>query len=402
MADLTNNAAANIGVVCFFNSVKSWGGGEKWHHDLACRLQERGIKVMAITHKNSKLKRQMQRSGIELKAFSISNFSFLNPFKIIQLARAFKKSETNTLILNLPSDLKAAGLAARLARIPRIIYRRGSAIPIKNTLLNRLVFKYLVDDIIANSEETAKTILSNNPTLFDKNRIHIIYNGIDLAAFDNNEDCHDIENQTLSGEASANSGMKNHASGKAGWQPVDESGSPVVVIGNAGRFVRQKGQVMLLEVATALKARGVNFRMVIAGKGKLADSLRDTAKEKGIDDVVAFSGFANNIREFMKGIDIFVLPSLWEGFGYVLVEAMACNNPVVAFDLSSNPEIIDRDKTGFLIKPFDTKAMASKLEQLVIDHDLRTSMGKAGRQRVEEKFTIDKTCEKLIGVLLKG
>jgi glycosyltransferase involved in cell wall biosynthesis len=103
----------------------------------------------------------------------------------------------------------------------------------------------------------------------------------------------------------------------------------------------------------------------------------------------------------MNSIDIFVLPSFWEGFGYVLVEAMACSKPIVAFDLSSNPEIIDRDKTGFLIKPFDTKAMTDTLEHLATDHTLRVSMGKAGRQRVQEHFTINTVCEKLIQVLFE-
>ena len=103
----------------------------------------------------------------------------------------------------------------------------------------------------------------------------------------------------------------------------------------------------------------------------------------------------------MESTDIFVLTSLWEGFGYVLVEAMACCKPVVAFEISSNPEIIDDKVTGFLVKPFDVEAFADKIMLLLQDADLRTQMGLHGRKRVEDLFTIEKTADNLERMLSK-
>ncbi len=438
--------------LCFFNSVRSWGGGEKWHHDMAVGLFGLGYPVMMMTGKRSELRNRMQGSGVFIESFRTTNLSFLNPFRIIQLARSFRKHKVDILILNLPSDLKVAGLAARLSGVRRIIYRRGSAIPIRNTLLNRLIFKHLVDDIIANSEATARTILSQNPRLFDPDKIHIIYNGIQLQAFgqagaqektreDNDalgkygsEGTTKATDDTL-GKAGAEETSRRNADdafglsgtkvsnkeaddtlGKAGAEETTQENNDALgkadakeqapgvvktfVIGHAGRFVKQKGQSMLMEVASLLKAKGVRFKMLIAGEGRLEDFLREEVAQRDLLGEVTFTGFAEDIKAFMASIDVFVLPSLWEGFGYVMVEAMACGKPVVAFDLSSNPEIVARDETGFLIKPLDVEAMAAKLELLAADKALRINMGTAGRQRAQEYFSIEKTTDRLIQLLV--
>jgi glycosyltransferase involved in cell wall biosynthesis len=78
---------------------------------------------------------------------------------------------------------------------------------------------------------------------------------------------------------------------------------------------------------------------------------------------------------------------------------MACGKPVVAFNTSSNPEIIVNDKTGFLVAPYDTDALADRLEQLATNKVLRSSLGSTGRQRVEQHFSIDKTTEALTRLL---
>ena len=167
-------------VICFFNSAKTWGGGEKWHYDIATRLHAKGYKVIVITNKKSELFLRLSESEIKTYSVKISNYSFLNPFKAKKVAAILKNEHVSTIIINLPSDLKVAGPVSRKAGVTKVIYRRGSAIPIKNKLSNRILFKNYIDEIIANSEATKNTILSNNPTLFDKNKINVIYNGIIL------------------------------------------------------------------------------------------------------------------------------------------------------------------------------------------------------------------------------
>jgi glycosyltransferase involved in cell wall biosynthesis len=354
------------GKICFINSCKAWGGGEKWHFDMALGLRELGREVLAVTGENTELAQRFATENIKQHSFKISNLSFLNPVLKNKISRILKSENVETVILNLPADLKTAGTAAVKAGVKRIIYRRGSAIPVRNTFFNRYLFKNIITDIIANSEETKRTLLKNNKQLFDENKIKVIYNGLDLKEYDSRP-AENIYNRR-----------------------DDE-----VILGNAGRLVEQKGHKYLLDIARLLKDRGYNFKLLIAGEGKLKTELERYAASLGVENEVIFLGFVKNIKSFMENIDIFLLTSKWEGFGYVITEAMASSLPVVAFNTSSNPEIIAAGETGFLAGAFDIPEFAKYVEKLISDRDLRENMGRAGRKRAEIAFDMSAAISEL-------
>jgi len=92
----------------------------------------------------------------------------------------------------------------------------------------------------------------------------------------------------------------------------------------------------------------------------------------------------------MRTFDIFLLPSLWEGFGIVLVEAMAAGKPIVATDTSSIPEIVENGNNGFLVPPENSDAIAEALTKIISDAELRKRFGIEGNKIVQEKFTKEK------------
>ncbi|MDV7401619.1 glycosyltransferase family 4 protein, partial [Arthrospira platensis SPKY1] len=92
----------------------------------------------------------------------------------------------------------------------------------------------------------------------------------------------------------------------------------------------------------------------------------------------------------MSQLDVYVHPAHWEGFGFVLVEAMAASKAVVAFDISSNPEIIGRDGAGFLIPYPQLDLMADQIQLLAHDAELRRKAATKARERVADQFTIDR------------
>ena len=350
--------------ICFFNSSVAWGGGEKWHYDMAVRINQNRCKPYVIAGIKSELSLRLKPTDISFSTIGVSNLSFLNPFKIYRVYKILKREKIKIIIINLSEDVKLAGIASKLAGVRHVIYRRGSAIPIKNSLLNRLIFNYALTGIIANSQQTKRTILHNNPTLFPHEKIRVIYNGIFLGE----------------GEKSV-------------IEPFYQKMPGEVVIGNAGRLVRQKGQKYLIEIARKLKDQHIKFKLLIAGEGEYQEKLKQLANENGVSNEVLFLGFVKDMKQFMDTIDIFVLPSLWEGFGYVIVEAMAANKPVVAFDISSNPEIIVDGQTGYLVKDMDVDEFTRKISFLASNKSLREQMGSAGRLRVKELFDIEKTFE---------
>ncbi len=357
--------------ICFFNSNKAWGGGEKWNHHFSLLLRDQGYNVFVVTNHKSELKSRLENEpGITLHSEPIGNLSFLNPILMGRLKSFFAANNIQTLITALPSDLKSGGIAAKRAGVKRVIYRRGIAVPVKDSLLNRYVFKNVVDRLIVNSLETKRTVLANNSKLIAEDKIRQIYNGFDVAEFD-----------------------------KQNCDPLYAAENNEVVIGNAARLTAQKGQKHLIESAKILKEKGLNFKILIAGKGEMEQELKDYATQLDVSDKVAFLGFIENMKSFHASQDIFCLPSLWEGFGYALVEAMTLEKPVVGFDISSNPEVVSDGKTGILVPVKNTEKLASALEKLIIDAELRKKMGAAGRQRVLENFNTPLVLQKLIEVV---
>lgn len=353
--------------ILFFNSNKAWGGGEKWHFEMALTLHKLGHRVYLFCHQKGQLVREAEQAGITCVPIQVHNLSFLNLSKTLRFAAWLRREGIDRIILNLPADMKYAGLAAKIAKVPRIIYRRGSAIPIKNSSINRAMFRSVVSDILVNSEETRKTILANNPDLIDLNKIKLIYNGIKLNEYDSRS-----------------------------CMPFYQKKEGEFVIGNAARMVHQKGQEDLLELAVLLKKEGLPFKILIAGEGKLKYKLMNKAIQLGLKDCVQFPGFIENIKAFMKSIDVFVLTSRWEGFGYVLAEAMASSKPIVAYNVSSNPELVINGKTGYLVETGNSEQLFAKTLKLMTDPNLRQRFGEKGRKRVEEKFDFNKNKEEFI------
>jgi glycosyltransferase involved in cell wall biosynthesis len=360
-------------MICFFNTTKAWGGGEKWHFDIASRLSKDGEKVMVVAHKHSELRKKLRQHGIEPFAFKISNLSFLNPVRLLRLCSFFRHHQVKTLVINLPADLKIAGLAARVAGVKRIIYRRGSAIPIKNSMINRFLFGKIITDVLVNSKETKHTILANNPRLISGEKIKVIYNGIEAENF---------HPESLSDNS-------------------EKQDNKPIVIGNLGRLEKQKAQHLLIELGTKLQKAGNNFRIMIGGDGRLREELLQKIHFAGLSKNIQLAGHIEDVGAFMQSIDIFVLTSHWEGFGYVLAEAMACEKPVIAFNHSSNPELIDHNKTGLLVKPGDIDDLFEKTVILINDNNLRTAFGKAGRQKALHEFNFETNYLKIKRFLLE-
>ena len=359
--------------ISFFNSHPSWGGGEKWHLDMALRLQERGFRVVFFVQRGGELEQKVRAHNIPYEPVKISNYSFINPFKTSRLSRLFRKHRVDAVILNLPSDVKIAGRAARRAGVEKIVYRRGTALPVHNNFFNRDLFRRVITHIVTNSQETKNLLLERNPRMVDTSKIHVIYNGIDFEAFD-----------------------KHQA------EPAYNHREEMLVLGNAGRFVEQKGHPFLLDVARKLKEKDVPFRMLLAGEGKLRDTIGEQVRREQLDDHVEFTGFISDIKAFMQAIDLFVLTSLWEGFGYVTVAAMDSYKPVVAFDISSNPEIIRDGENGYLVPMGDTDLFVERVLELHRDPHLREEMGRRARRFAEEHFDINRTVKEIENMLLAG
>ena len=355
--------------VCFFNTVKFWGGGEKLHLEYALKFKEIKYQVYLATSKDSPLHLKGKETGLLIYNIYAGNLSFLNPFKYFRLFRFYKREKIDTVIFSSSQDLKLGALSAKIAGVNSIVYLRGLAAPVKNSFLNRVLFRHVLTHIVANSEETKRTIVQNLGKYLDPGKVKVIYHGIDLDVFDRR-----ISTSLL----------------RPGLTLTpDPADRPCIRLGNAGRLTSQKGQQYLIEIANLLKQKNIRFTLFIAGTGEMKSILEKLIGQYNLQKEVILLGFVEDVENFMNSIDIFVLTSLWEGFGYVIVEAMAAGKPVVAFNLSSNPEIIINNQTGFLVDFPDVEMFSRRIEQLINDETLRLQFGKKGRETVEKLFQLD-------------
>ena len=129
---------------------------------------------------------------------------------------------------------------------------------------------------------------------------------------------------------------------------------------------------------------------VIAGSGDLEEYLRDLALEVGVADRVHVLGPRRDVPALMHAIDVFAMPSIWEGFGLVLLEAMAAGRPIVASRVATIPEVVVDGETGVLVPPGDPLALAEALAGLAREPERAQAFGKAGRERLRTRFSIEK------------
>lgn len=169
-----------------------------------------------------------------------------------------------------------------------------------------------------------------------------------------------------------------------------------VVIGCVGRLIEQKGIAYGLEAFARAYGQYADTMLVILGDGELRGELEGQAKALGLGNSVRFLGWQEDAPAWMNAFDIFLFPSLWEGFGLVLLEAMAARVPVIASCISAIPEVIISGETGILVPPRDVDGLASALTRLIADAPLRRHMGLLGRDRLETQFSVGKMTDETI------
>jgi len=154
-----------------------------------------------------------------------------------------------------------------------------------------------------------------------------------------------------------------------------------LVVGTAGRFEPVKGLEFLLEAAKDIVSKFPQTYFVFAGDGSLRQRLEKKALELGIKNKTIFLGWRSDVVKVISIYDIFALPSLNEGMGRVLVEAMTLGKPIVASNIGGIPDLVTHGKNGFLVPPKDPGQLARSLQILIEDEGKRKSMGQGGKEK---------------------
>jgi glycosyltransferase involved in cell wall biosynthesis len=176
------------------------------------------------------------------------------------------------------------------------------------------------------------------------------------------------------------------------------------VLGCVARLVPVKGQVYLLEAAARLVETIPSLRLVLVGGGERREALEARATSGPLEGKVVFTGMVLDPRPALAAMDLFVMPSLNEGQGRAVVEAMAAGLPVVASAVGGLPEVLDGGAAGVLVPPADAEALARVIERLASSPEEAARLSEAGIRRADrysEATMIDATAS-LYSELLSG
>ncbi|HEX7425327.1 MAG TPA: glycosyltransferase [Terriglobales bacterium] len=180
-------------------------------------------------------------------------------------------------------------------------------------------------------------------------------------------------------------------------RPLDEA-VRTMTVGAAGRLVPMKGFQNLIRAIALVRNTIPQVRLEIAGSGPEEHALRAEAQEARVSDCVHLLGWQPDLPAVLSRWEVYAQPSLAEPFGIAAVEASAAGLPVIGTTGTGLEEVVEHGKTGLLVPPADSAALANAIIALLNDRPRRLRMGAAGRQRVAERFAVARMAREIEGV----
>jgi glycosyltransferase involved in cell wall biosynthesis len=171
-----------------------------------------------------------------------------------------------------------------------------------------------------------------------------------------------------------------------------------IAIAAVGALEPRKGHRYLIEAIAALAHSGVALKCLIAGDGSIRADLGREITALGCDGRVTMLGRIEDPRELLWAADIFAMPSLKEGLGVAALEAMACGVPAIASAVGGLREVVEHDRTGILVEPARADEIGAALSRLASGAELRTTMGAAARQRVEQNYSMGTMADRTLAL----
>lgn len=354
--------------ILFANSIQMFAGGEIWMLSTMQELRNRGHEITLLCRPDTELARRAQALNFHL--FQLPIRGDFDPVTIFHISKFLKKNKIDIILTNMDKELRLCGMAAKLIKPhPAVISRRGIDYPLKNKIHYRFSYNVLADLIVANSESTKRSLLKNAPWL-NPERIQVIYNGINPDKYQP-ENTRDLRNKLNI--------------------PPDAP-----LIGFVGQLDERKGLDNLLPAFKNVTQEIPEAVLLIVGTGVMQQWIETFIIQNCLERNIRLTGFRNDIQNIMRTIDVLVLPSWWEGFGIVIIEAMAAGKPVVTTNVSSMPEIVIHQDTGLVVPAKDEQQLFQAMLELVQNSEKASRMGKRGCAVVMEKFTISGMIEQYL------
>lgn len=343
------------------------GGAEQQLYLLSRELRKRGHRITVCCLRGGELSKKMSREGFHVIELGLARIYGLRGFKaLFRLVRFVRQEKVHVLITyHESSDYMGIPLAL-LTRVPVVSSRRDMGFKLKprHVWIYRLINLWF-DHVVTVSDAVKQTMVEKQ--WLRRRHVTVIPNGVELLPM-------------------SPSGEKKEAS--VGVEPG------CLNVCNLANIRPIKGQIDLVESAAGVMERFSNVRFYLVGKrhpdDPYCEAVERRVREVGAEAIVKLTDELprSEVPSFLSAMDICVCSSLSEGMSNAILEAMSAGKPVVATAVGGNPELVEDGKTGYLVPPGDSGAMARALGKLLTNPDLGRRMGAGGRARVEGEFGI--------------
>jgi len=347
-------------------SSEGWGGQENRTLQESIGLKRLGVRVIIACQPDSRLYLMAAENGIDARGVRMDNS--ISPHAILSLLRLIKDEGVDIVCTHSGKDSMLAAIAARLSRRrPKIVRTRHLALPITS----RFTYSILPHKVVTVSEYVRKYLVNEKGLAADK--VISIPTGIDMERFNP-----DAATAALRDELGI---------------PPDEA-----IVGTIAIMRRKKGHHTMLEAIPDVLKEFPKTIFIFAGDGPQRKNIESTISKLGISDNVRLLGLRKDVPQVLKGIDLFVLPTLEEALGTSFIEAMAMGKPVIGTRVGGVSEVVKDGISGILVEPENPNALAEAIIYLLKDRDKREEMGRMGRRIVEEGYNLDIMVKRLYGL----
>ncbi len=353
--------------ILHMHKVTGLGGSERHLQILLPRLDRRrfDVSLLLLTIPGRPITEYVayfRETGIAVDQATIRGD--LDPGCLLALVRRLRRHPVDLVHTHLIHADLYGGVAARLAGIQRVVSTRHNDDAFRRRATVKIVTRLAsssCDRVIALSQYLAN--FTHRIEGVDPQRIRTIPYGLDPPGV--------------------------IRSAREIWKQLGpEDGTALVV--SVGRLTKQKGHRHLLRAWPVVARSMPHARLLVVGEGSWQARLTEEARALGVSDSVIFTGWRSDVAAILAAADLFVHPSLWEGFGLAILEAMAAGTCVVASRVSTIPELVLDGETGSLVPPGDSRALADTILRLLADPGRRRQMGEAGRRRALETFSAER------------
>ena len=338
------------------------GGAEEMVLNLVRYLPAEFERAVVCIDQPGPMGEEVRNTGVPFFALGLRP-GLKRPGDVLRLQRFFQQSAP-TIVHNFLLTASLYGrFAAMLARVPIVI---GTEVNIyeRKQASHRAAERWLMrhtDAVVASAESVRDFYIDQIAA--DPDKVVVIYNAVDWSQLDSTVARHEFRRQF---------GI-----------PAD---APVA--GIIARLTEQKAHRVLLDAIASNLELG-RLHLLVIGDGELRASLEQQSEKLGLTGRVHFAGARRDLGNVLGAIDVFVMPSLWEGLPLSLVLAMGAGLPVIASRVAGIPEVVRHGETGLLVAPGDAGDLATTLVRLSTDAPLRSQLGSAAKAFVKPRFGID-------------